>query len=226
MVPASLDTMDAPFDAARMRTVIVAGLALVVGGVMAMRADVDEQDTYVLLGALTAGVVAATGLGPRASLIGGKGLPRVSLVLVAASPVAAMLVGIAVSGAVMMISLAFREVNPLVWLTILWGAVGLFGVLMLFCVVVAGRDLGRSGRIPSPWGWLALPSLALGVVGSSIKAGIAAVTVMAWMTPFTELYVTITALQSAGSTVFGAVMIVMGLLLGLVFARRRAVAAE
>ena len=93
--------MDAPFDAARMRTVIVAGLALVVGGVMAMRVDVDEQDTYVLLGALTAGVVAATGLGPRASLIGGKGLPRVSLVLVAASPVAAMLVGIAVSGAVM-----------------------------------------------------------------------------------------------------------------------------
>ncbi|WP_313354440.1 hypothetical protein [Microbacterium sp.] len=211
MVHASQKTTDAGWDVARLRTSVAVGLILTVSGAVALFVEIDQQDLWVGAGALAATIVAAAGLGRHASLIGRRSLPRVSLIVVGTSFLVMTPVVLLLSGVVMVIPLATGARSPVVSDIILWGGVVLAAGPVILCAVLAGLHLGRGGRVPPPWGWLALPALVVSVVGTAIKAGIAAGAMMAWMNPWTDLYATITSVQAIGAVVLGAVSLLVAL---------------
>ncbi|MEV7632526.1 hypothetical protein AB0N64_08970 [Microbacterium sp. NPDC089318] len=212
----SQKTADARFDTARLTTLIASGVVLMGSGAVAVIGGDDELDIIVGLGACIACVMAATGVGRRASLIGTRSLARVSLIVVGVSSLLLTPMVIVLSAMMMTVAFATGAMGPTGLLVLQWSGVAAAGGLVLLCALFAAVDLGRSGRIPSPWGWLALPALTLGVVGSSIKAGIGAAAAMAWMSPYTGLYRVITAFQSIGAVGFGALMVALGGVLGVV----------
>lgn len=208
MVHESQKTRDARFDAARLRTVIGLGLILLVCGTVALFLEIDMQDFLLGIGALTAAIVVAAGVGPHASLIGTRSLPRVSLVVVGASFLLLTPVVFLLSGIVMTISMATGASSAVASQVVLLGGAAIAAAPVLLCAVFAGMDLAVGGRVPAPWGWLVLPALVLSVVAIAIKAGIAAASLMAWMAPWTDLYRTLTALQAIGAIVLGSVSLI------------------
>lgn len=208
MVHESQNTMDARFDAARLRTTIALGLILLVCGSVALFLEIEMQDFLLGIGALTAAIVVAAGVGPHASLIGTRSLPRVSLVVVGASFLLLTPVVFLLSGIVMTISMATGASSAVASQVVLLGGAAIAAAPVLLCAVLAGMDLAVGGRVPAPWGWLALPALVLSVVAIAIKAGIAAASLMAWMAPWTDLYRTLTALQAIGAIVLGGVSLI------------------
>lgn len=208
MVHESQKTRDARFDAARLRTVIGLGLILLGSGTVALFLEIDIQDFLLGIGALMAAIVVAAGVGPHASLIGTRSLPRVSLVVVGASFLLLTPVVFLLSGIVMTISMATGASSAVASQVVLLGGAAIAAAPVLLCAVFAGMDLAVGGRVPAPWGWLALPALVLSVVAIAIKAGIAAASLMAWMAPWTDLYRTLTALQAIGAIVLGSVSLI------------------
>lgn len=218
MVHESQKTTDAGWDVARTRTIVAVGLILTISGAATLLVEIDQQDLWLGGGALAATIVAAAGLGPHASLIGTRSLPRVSLIVVGASFLLMTPVVLLLSGIVMVIPLASDVRSPVISDIILWGGAALAAGPVILCAVLAGLDLGGGGRVPSPWGWLALPALVGSVVGTGIKAGIAAGALMAWMNPWTDLYGTITSVQAIGAVVLGAVSLLVALRASMSFA--------
>lgn len=209
------------FDIRRTGTMLVSGVVLIVCGVVTSLVEPEERLLVLGVGQTIAAIIVAAGVGRHASLVT-RSLPRVSLIVVGAAVFVLTVAANTLAVTMMLVSFGTGLVHPSVAMPILWGLIAVLGGVVAVCAVIAGVDLGRGGRIPAPWGWLALPVMIAGIVGETIKAEIMATAAMAWMPPRNELYDTITELQAIGALTSGAVVVVTSALLGAVFWRRGA----